>query len=67
MRIRTRSLVILANRGFVQSSVLLLSVILVRIVTPEVLGSYRQVMLVLTVAGDDFAEIDKAHFPGAAQ
>jgi len=48
MRIRTRSLVILLGNGAYQSATLILSVVLVRIISQETFGTYRQVLLVYT-------------------
>lgn len=46
MRIRTRSILIMAFHGLTQATQFIISIILVRIISKEMLGSYRQVMLV---------------------
>src|SRR4030043_1781898 len=46
MRIRTRSILIMVFKGLTQSVQMIISIILVRLISKEMLGSYRQVMLV---------------------
>jgi O-antigen/teichoic acid export membrane protein len=46
MRIRTRSILIMAFQGFTQATQVIIGIVLVRIISKEMLGSYRQVMLV---------------------
>ncbi len=48
MRIRTRSLIILASRSLQQLTTIALAIILVRIMSKELYGTYRQVLLVTT-------------------
>ena len=48
MRIRTRSLIITASRAMTSAVALIVAVFLVRLVSKEVFGTYRQVMLVAT-------------------
>ena len=43
MRIRTRSIVIMTFQGMTQVSQLLIGIILVRLISKEMLGSYRQI------------------------
>lgn len=45
MRIRTRSLIIITSQGITQATTLILSLIIVRIVTQDTFGSYRQALL----------------------
>ncbi len=52
MNIRTRSVIIMLSQGILKASTLILSIVLVRIVTQETYGTFRQVNLVyLTLAG----------------
>jgi O-antigen/teichoic acid export membrane protein len=51
MRIRTRSFVIMFSQGVTQATMILLGIILVRLVSKETLGTYRQVFLVYTFLG----------------
>src|SRR4030043_231290 len=46
MRIRTRSILIMVFKGLTQSVQMIIAIILVRLISKEMLGSYRQVMLV---------------------
>ena len=46
MRIRTRSILIMAFQGLTQGTQLIIGIVLVRLISKEMLGSYRQVMLV---------------------
>ena len=46
MRIRTRSLIIMLSRGLTQATTLALAVVLVRLMSKELFGTYRQVLLV---------------------
>jgi O-antigen/teichoic acid export membrane protein len=46
MRIRTRSFVIILSQGVTQITQVLLWIVLVRLISKEMLGSYRQIMLV---------------------
>lgn len=46
MRIRTRSILIMAFHGLTQGTQLIIGIFLVRLISKEMLGSYRQVMLV---------------------
>ncbi len=49
MRIRTRSFFIMTFQGLTQTAQLIISVVLVRLISKEMLGSYRQVMLVYSL------------------
>ncbi len=49
MRIRTRSLIILASRSLQQLTTIVLAIILVRIMSKELYGTYRQVLLITTI------------------
>jgi O-antigen/teichoic acid export membrane protein len=51
MRIRHRSLIILLSQGINQASTLLLGILLVRLVSQEIFGTYRQVYLVYGFIG----------------
>lgn len=51
MRIRTRGLLIASGQGLTQVSALVLSVALVRIISPGAFGTYRQGLLVYTTLG----------------
>lgn len=46
MRIRTRTILIMTFQGLTQAAQLIIGIILVRLISKEMLGSYRQVMLV---------------------
>jgi O-antigen/teichoic acid export membrane protein len=46
MRIRTRSMIIMISQGLAQATTIILGIILVRLITKETLGTYRQTMLV---------------------
>ena len=46
MRIRDRSLIIMLSQGLTQATTLILGIILVRLVSKQTVGTYRQVMLV---------------------
>ena len=46
MRIRNRSLIIMFSRGLTQATTIILGVVLVRLVSKEVFGTYRQGLLV---------------------
>ncbi len=46
MRIRTRSIVIMLSQGLTQATAIALNVILVRLISQELFGTYRQVLLV---------------------
>ena len=46
MRIRTRSFIIMLSQGLTQATTIILGIILVRLITKEMLGTYRQVFLV---------------------
>lgn len=48
MRVRTRSLVIMLGQGITQASAIAVGIVLVRIISQETFGSYRQVLLVYT-------------------
>jgi len=49
MRIRTRSILIMAFQGLTQATQLIIGIVLVRLISKEMLGSYRQVMLVYSL------------------
>lgn len=49
MSIRKRSLIIMLSRAFTRLSAIVLGVILVRLITEETLGTYRQVFLVYSL------------------
>lgn len=51
MRIRTRSLIIMLSQGLTQATTIILGVILVRLITKETLGTYRQTFLVYAFLG----------------
>lgn len=55
MRIRTRSVIIMFSQGLTQAAQLLLGIILVRVITQEILGTYRQVTLVYTLIAAVFS------------
>jgi len=46
MRIRTRSFVIVLSQGLTQATVLIIGIILVRLISKQTFGTYRQAMLV---------------------
>lgn len=49
MRIRTRSMLIIGFQGLTQATQLIIGIVLVRLISKEMLGSYRQVMLVYSL------------------
>ena len=49
MRIRTRSILIMSFQGLTQVTQIIIGIILVRLISKEMLGSYRQVILVYTM------------------
>jgi len=51
MRIRDRSFIIMLSQGLTQATTIILGVILVRLITKETLGTYRQVFLVYAFLG----------------
>ena len=51
MRIRTRSILIMTFQGITQATQVILGMVLVRLISKEMLGSYRQVTLAYTMIG----------------
>lgn len=51
MRIRNRSLVIMLSQGLTQATTLVLGVVLVRVISQDMLGTYRQVFLAYALLG----------------
>ena len=51
MRIRARSFIIMLSQGLTQATTIILGIILVRLITKETLGTYRQVFLVYAFLG----------------
>ena len=61
MRIRTRSILIMAFGAITQASQLILGILLVRLISKDTFGSYRQVVLVHTfIAGIFTLQIDSS-------
>lgn len=61
MRIRTRSIIIALSRGVTQATTIILAIILVRMISKETLGTYRQVSLVyMTLVGVLTLQLDNS-------